>query len=288
MAWFEHDGAQLHYDRLGSGPPLLLLTGLGLGSWAWYRQIDHFAPSFDVVGLDNRGAARSSAPPGPYTIPQLADDARALLDHLGIDSAHVLGISMGGYVAQTLAVRNPTRVRSLVLGCTAFGGVHAVRMTEADYALLRAEAESGFASEACRSGLILRFSAACLRHRGGFVADYLERRTKNAGSAAGWAAQAAACAAFDLEAETSSIRCPTLIVTGDDDRIVPARNSELLQSRIAGSVLMRLRGGHLFFIENAERFNAAATEFLAGVDSTFGSESSRDTTRCAHPGAHRG
>src|ERR1041384_755350 len=109
---------ELYWEEHGSGDPLLLIMGLAADSRAWMFQIPDFAARYRTIAFDNRGVGRSSKPAGPYTIHEMADDAAGLLDALSIDRAHVVGVSMGGMIAQELVLRAPEKVRGLVLGCT--------------------------------------------------------------------------------------------------------------------------------------------------------------------------
>lgn len=265
MPHFHHDGIKLHYSDTGRGEPLLLVTGLGFGGWSWYLQTPAFAPRYRVIAIDNRGAGDSDKPPGPYSIARMAGDACALLDHLGVDAAHVLGISMGGYISQELALSHPARVRSLVLGCTTHGGPHCFAPPAESLAAMRAEVEHGWSPEVLRANLRLRFSAAFIAGNEDFLRDHLARRARHAPPVAAWAAQAQACTEFHSEPRLERLRCPTLVITGDDDRIVPSANSRLLAERIRGAKLAILPGGHLFFLESAREFNAAVLEFLQSV-----------------------
>src|SRR5271168_389948 len=127
MPFVENQGAKIHWDEQGQGPPVLLIMGLGYPSCMWHRTQPVLAEQYQTIALDNRGVGRSDVPPGPYPIALMASDAAAVLDAAGIESAHVFGVSMGGMIAQEFTLQYPARVRSLVLGCTAAGGPTAVR-----------------------------------------------------------------------------------------------------------------------------------------------------------------
>jgi len=265
MPDFHHDGIKLHYSDTGEGAPLLLITGIGWGSWSWYLQTPAFAASYRVIAIDNRGAGDSDKPPGPYSIAQMAGDARALLDHLEIEAAHVLGVSMGGYIAQELVLAHPARVRSVTLGCTTHGGPRCVAPPEASLAMMRAEVERGWHPDVLLANARLRFSEAFIAGNEEFLREHVALRGRHVPPIAAWLAQAQGCMEFDSEQRLDQVRCPALVITGDDDAIVPTANARLLAERIRGAKLVTLRGGHLFFLESAREFNAAVLEFLQGA-----------------------
>src|SRR5258708_39641390 len=127
MPFVENLGARIHWDEEGRGAPLLLIMGLGWPSQAWYRSRPMLSENYRTIALDNRGVGRSEAPPGPYSIAQMAADAAAVLNAARVNTAHIFGVSMGGMIAQEFAVQYPNKVRSLILGCTAAGGPQPVQ-----------------------------------------------------------------------------------------------------------------------------------------------------------------
>ena len=136
----DHSGAKLYWEEHGAGDPLLLIMGLGASLEAWDRIAPALAKKYRTILFDNRGVGRSDVPPGPYSLETMADDAAAVLDAADVPSAHVMGISMGGMIAQELALRHPRRVRKLILGCTSCGGREAVRADAEVAAALKARA----------------------------------------------------------------------------------------------------------------------------------------------------
>jgi pimeloyl-ACP methyl ester carboxylesterase len=253
---------QLYYEEHGQGEPLLLIMGLGASTLSWSEQIPAFSREFRVIAFDNRGAGRSDKPAVRYTMALFADDAAGLMDALNIDSAHVYGQSMGGFVAQELALRYPQRVRTLVLGSTSCGGRHAVAASPENLAVV------GMMNvltprEAAEKGLPLLYSdefIAC--HREALIQRSLrESELRPPPDAFGRQVQAAIRhKTFDRLAD---IHCPTLVITGGDDKVVPPDNSRLLAEGIPGAELAVLPGaGHGYLLEKASESNAIVLEFL--------------------------
>src|SRR5712691_9994017 len=127
MTYAESAGAKIYWEEHGSGDPLLLIMGLGASLEAWDRIAPTLATRYRTILFDNRGVGRSDVPSGPYSLEMMADDAAAVLDAAGVEAAHVFGASMGGMIAQELALRHRARVRRLILGCTSCGGREGVR-----------------------------------------------------------------------------------------------------------------------------------------------------------------
>ena len=270
------DAIELYYEEHGSGEPLLLIMGLAADSIAWMFQLPDFEKHYRVITFDNRGVGRSSKPAGPYTIAQMADDAAALLDVLKIERAHVVGVSMGGMIAQELALRHPERVRSLVLACTyakpdagverqlesslqLFGGTRgADGVIQIDVSKLDPMSffqhllPTVFNQQFIMTELpkLMQIFGGALQH--GFSMEAI-------------LAQVGATQGHDATARLSQIKVPTLVITGDNDQLIPHACSDVLAKNIAGAKLIKIPGGsHGFNIEMPERFNQTVLQFLGG------------------------
>ena len=241
---------------------LLLIMGLGANATSWEMQLPAFSREYRTIAFDNRGSGRTDKPQSPYTIPQMADDAAALLDHLGIASAHVFGMSMGGMIAQEMALRHPQRVRTLVLGGTMAGGPNAVMAGPqliqqwASTALLPLE-------QAIENGLRFLYSEE-------FIARNHERLVRRALDLAylqpplhAVQRQVMAVLQFNTFQRLADVTAPTLVISGTADQIVPPENSRILAERIPGAQLIELEGaGHGFLAEKAEETNSTVLAFL--------------------------
>jgi 3-oxoadipate enol-lactonase len=253
------EGVRLEYSVEGAGAPVLLIQGLGYGRTGWGPAPGILARRFQVVSFDNRGFGESDAPPGPYTTAQLAQDAAAVLDAAGIDAAHVVGISLGGMVAQELVLARPERVRKLVLCSTTPGGETSFPMPEQTVALM------GRASHLDPEEALQQFVVNALSPDppAELVQEIVAYRAANPPDPAGWWAQAGAGAAHDAMARLGAIGVPTLIVHGTADNVVDVRNASLLADAILESRLVLLEGvGHLLPWERPEEFTALVEEFL--------------------------
>ncbi len=251
---------RLAYDVRGTGVPVLLIQGLGYGRGGWGPLPALLAADHMVVTFDNRGFGDSEKPAGPYTTPLLAADALAVLDAAGLERAHVVGASLGGMVAQELALAHPQRVDKLVLVCTTPGGAGAFPMPERTVALF-AQAQTLDPLDALRRFVVNSLSS---RARKQLVEDVFAYRVAHPPDADGWQAQLAAGTSHDALARIGNLRMPTLVVHGTEDHVVDHRNALLLAERIPGARLELVEGaGHLLFWEDAERIGSLVTEFLA-------------------------
>jgi pimeloyl-ACP methyl ester carboxylesterase len=259
------NGVELYYEEHGRGEPLVLVPGFGTGAWIWYRQVPGFAEKFRVVVFDPRGVARSEGRDEPFTMRQFADDLAALLEALGVESAHVLGASFGGFVAQEFALAHPARTRSLILCCTSYGGAgHRPPSPETLAAI--ASTKGLNTEERVRENLLLAFSPRFVEERPEEVERVISLRGEYGVPEHAYLRQLQAAVAFDAAARVGRVTAPTLVITGDADRIVPHENSLNLAAAVPGSTLRVVEGGsHTFFIERPDEFNRAVVEFVEGL-----------------------
>src|SRR5215207_3566666 len=256
------NGVGLYYEEHGRGEPLVLVPGFGTGLWIWYRQVPALAERFRTIGFDPRGVARSQAPDEPFTMRDLADDLAALLGELGVEQAHVLGASFGGFVAQEFALAHPGRTRSLVLCCTSYGGA-GHRPPSAETLAAIASTKGLNTADRARENLLLAFSPRFVGEHPEEVERVISLRAENGVPEHAYLRQLQAAVAFDAAARVGAIDVPTLVITGDEDAIVPHENSLNLAAAIPGAELRVVVGGsHAFFIERAEEFNRAVVEFV--------------------------
>ena len=250
-----------YYEEAGSGEPLLMIMGLGGDLQAWALQAPVLAKHFRVITYDNRGAGRSSAPDRPYSIPQMAEDAIALLDSLGIDRAHVLGFSMGGYVAQELAIAHAARVEKLILLATApsiDGYGRAVVRNLIDIRRSNMSRE-----QVVRVTSALIYSPEMLDDDDRYERAILNNVNNPYGqSDVGFLRQAEAILSFDAKDRVAQIKNQTLVAVGKDDILVPPRNSERLAKLLPAATLKVMSGGHIGCVEYPHEYNDAFLEFL--------------------------
>jgi 3-oxoadipate enol-lactonase len=238
--------SQLHWDRTGSGPPVLLIMGLGLSGGAWWRTVPVLAQRLQVLTFDNRGVGRSRSLQLAYTTEAMADDAVSVLDAAGVKRVHVYGISLGGMVAQQLALRHPQRVRSLVLGATHPGGPHMQR-PDVDVMAFLWERLLLPSEDAAWRSVPLNYSERCRAEHPERIAEDVAQRLAHPFSEQAYRAQLFAAALHDCYDRLNRIQVPTLVVHGAEDRMIPVENGRLLAERIPGAQLVELEDtGHLY------------------------------------------
>jgi len=262
------DAADIYYELHGDGEPLILLPGLGTGLWLWFKQVPAFAQSFRTIIFDPPGIGRSDNQREAFTIRALAGTIAKLLDGLGIERVHVLGASLGGFVAQEFALLFPHQTWSLVLCCTSAGGT---RHVPPPASVLEAYAANFHlsADERIRRNLLLSFAPRYVAEQAAEVERVIEMRLSNFVPDEVYLSQVRAGQTFDADARVARIATPTLVIAGDADLIVPIENSETLAASIPRSKLVLIPdGGHMVFIEKAETFNDAVIEFIKHVRSS--------------------
>ena len=259
MAVARSDDLDIAYDVTGEGDPLLLIMGLGMDATAWALQVPVFGERYRVVTFDNRGAGRSAGPPGPYTTEQMADDALAVLDAAGAERTHIVGVSLGGAVAQWLALRAPDRVRSLVLVSTwARPSAWRSRLRAVQLEL------AGVSRDALlRLRLHLVFSPLLFEQKPELI-DLIERSMTDRGAPLeGYLAQLDAAETHDARARLPDIGVPTLGLAGRRDILVPPELTKEIASAIPGARLELFETAHAIQFEEVERFNRVVLDFLS-------------------------
>ncbi|MFK8025782.1 MAG: alpha/beta fold hydrolase [Ilumatobacter sp.] len=260
------DGTRIHYSKTGrpGGPPVLFIQGLGAGKAGWILQRAATAPWYQAIALDNRGAGRSDKPHTEYTLEQMADDAIAVLDHAGIESAHVVGASMGGAITQIVGVKYPERTRSLTLACTA-GAHHPWReellSSWRDEAL--ANGMGSMSTEAVRWVIGPRSFRRLLPNTG-WLGPLALGRPSHA-----FANQVDAILGADLSLvdRLEEIDVPVMILAGNQDILTPRGDSEELADRIPTAELVVISGAaHGFMFEHASTFNRELLGFLGRAE----------------------
>lgn len=252
--------ANLYYEIHGRGEPLLMLQGWGMDITGWQYILEPLSQMFQVILLDNRGTGRSEVTPGEYTMRLLADDAAALLDHLHIEKAHVLGWSMGGMIAQELALACPSKVNRLILSASsakvtakssfiAWSNIEAINrgelQTSVNWQLSFCFSKAVFANEA----MLFEIKESALNPPYPVTVEGLVN-------------QFAAVASHDRRRQLRGIKSPTLVLGAVEDGIIEVDQVKALALEIDDSQLRVLPGGHMFHIEHSELFARTVIEFL--------------------------
>lgn len=253
----------LYYETYGTGEPLVLIQGLGLDSTAWFYQVPVLAEQHQVVVFDNRGIGRTDAPSGAYTTDEMAQDVIALLDALGIAQTHVLGFSMGGLIAQVLALHYPDRINKLILVSTA------VKLPAVTQHILKSWLR--MLQEKVRPETRMRSQLPWLFTEHFFenpeqVDELIHLSLKHpyVPTLAGFTGQVAACIAHDTQHQISQIIAPTLVLVGDEEKLIPLERSRELATCLPSAEFQIVTGAaHNFFWENPGSFNAAVLNFLS-------------------------
>jgi pimeloyl-ACP methyl ester carboxylesterase len=256
------NGVELHYVEAGEGDPVLMIMGFGGDHLAWAFQVPALSERYRVITFDNRGVGQSSVPDAPYSTRLMADDAVGLLDALAIERAHVIGVSMGGMIAQEVALGHPGRVRSLQLhGTYARPDGYMQALMEA-WRTIRTKATP---EEWLRTVALWLFSPRTYAERPDFIEMVIQTglATPHPFSLTGFLRQGEAVRGHDTLDRLSGLTHPTLVSVAEDDVLVPPRFARELAAAVPGAELRVVEGAaHGYFWERADVFNAMCLEFL--------------------------
>ncbi len=252
----------MYYEIHGEGEPLVLIPGMGANVERAFMDIPVFSRVYKVVAFDPRGAGRTDAPAIPYTIKMMADDLAGLLDVINIESAHIHGSSMGGMIAQELALHYADRVRSLILACTGFGWVHGVPANEPLQSVVK-RMQSLPMEERIMERLRLNMSQEFIDNNPELIQRLVTKMMEHPASPQGQMGQMQADMSFDTYDRLPQIKAPTLVIHGEADRMIPVENARILASRIPGAELVTFKNmGHLFGFEAFEEVKPIILDFL--------------------------
>jgi 3-oxoadipate enol-lactonase len=257
-------GPRLWWEQSGTGePPLLLVQGLGYTADMWHRILPALRESRRVIRFDNRGVGRSDLPDGDWSMEDMADDAVRVLDAAGAESAYVFGVSMGGVIAQELALRHPGRVRALVLGCTHPSGRDAVRASPDAVAMLFDRTPRS-PRDAIEASVPFIYAEDTPRDR--IDEDVAVRLRWPLRAKAYWGQLDAMRRHGGLLERLRGLDVPTLVVHGTADRLVQPDNARLLAEAIPGARLEWLDGAsHVFWTDRPQQSVRLIEQFLAAT-----------------------
>ena len=253
----------IYYEIHGQGPPLVMIRGLGGNADHWYAQIPAFEKEFTVITFDNRGMGRSRYSGGEFTILKMAEDTIGLMDALQLEKAHVMGLSMGGMIAQELAATFPERVRSLVLVATHCGGTQKAdpdpRVVEVLKNMIYVASD-----EAKKEAASILFAPETLEQRPELAEEFTAASLRYPAGKEILIEQWHAVGKHDVHDRLGNITAPTLVLTGDVDVLVPVENAKIIADRIPGARhLIIPGGGHQILNEQAEACNRVILDFIS-------------------------
>ena len=254
---------KLYYEVHGQGFPIIFISGLSGGHWSWKEQVDFFRNDYQCIIFDNRGAGKSSKPQGPYNIEQMALDTVHLLYSLRIMEFCAVGISMGGMIAQELALLLPHRIRALVLCATHPGGdLHIPTSSDIYQRLISNEGLSQ--EEIVEKNIPLLFSQYTRKNHPEILNLYRQgQKLIPEQPLHAFQAQQEAIQGFDCCKRLFNIKTPTLVMTGQDDILIPPENSHLIAERIPQATVKEIpKAGHAIHIEQTQTFNQNIQSFL--------------------------
>jgi pimeloyl-ACP methyl ester carboxylesterase len=260
------EGSKIYYEEYGKGVPLLFLEGLGYSTWMWYKQVDELAEGYRCILIDNRGVGKSERLSGPYTIDFYARDAIAVLEELGVRSTFLVGVSMGGFIAQSIASKMKERVQGMVLISTSCGGRISLPMPTETWKELNRNIEGED-----YAGRIERVMKLALTDSFPYMnAEEFQRIIKlrliEPQDREQWLFQAMSSVNFDACDSDSKLEAPALIMAGMKDKVMPWLNSLYLFKVIPNaSLVLFSQQNHLLFIEEYKKVNEKIKSFVSDV-----------------------
>jgi pimeloyl-ACP methyl ester carboxylesterase len=262
MPIVKSNGINIHYEECGSGEPLLLLMGLSAPGAAWELHVNEYKKHFRCIVLDNRGAGASDKPPGDYTTELMAADAVNVMDALGIDRFHVNGISMGGAIAQQIAIAHPSRVKSCIITASwAFCGNYMKNVFE----MMKITRTHLSRTDFPVAFFLWLYSAKFYEANPQAIAEGMQGNATDPSPMPqpAFNSQAAACMSHDTRGRLDKIVAPVLLTAGSKDIFTPIECSHYLHEQIKGSTLEVFEGyAHTHHWEDLEKYNKITTEFV--------------------------
>jgi 3-oxoadipate enol-lactonase len=262
QVFLKRDGIKIAYTLEGQGEPLLLIRGFATSAAMWYTQVPQLSEHFTVITLDNRDTGNSDRVAKPYTIKDMAGDVIALIEYLDRGAVHLLGISMGGMIAQQVALLRPDLIKCLMLGCTACDSGRGLT-TDPKVVELFATLPELTDEANVRRSLPVFFSPQTFKLRPDIIEEFVQKSTAQRPPLETFARHGQAMQGFQVCDQLHRITRPTLIQHGGADLLLPLFNAEELKERIPGSRLKIYEGlGHLFLMEDPETFNKDVLDFI--------------------------
>lgn len=259
------NGIQIYYEEKGKGEPLILINGLAFPMNLWFAQIEDLSKDFRVIALDNRGIGQSGQPDEEYSIAMMASDAVGLLKALGIQKAHVVGLSMGGFISQEIALSYPDVVNRLVLVATGLGGARSLELGRPFWEKAAAAISGKPPQDVYRIDLTLMSAPGFAESHPDIMDKAVALRMKNPQPLAAFLRQFAACNVFDNNVPAQNIKQPTMIILGQDDPIFPIPLADDFRKVLPKAKMIVYENcGHAILLEKADRLSRDIREFLIG------------------------
>jgi 3-oxoadipate enol-lactonase len=259
------ENVNIYYEIIGQGEPLVMIRGISSNVDHWYEQVPVLSKKYQLLVFDNRGIARSSDPDGAFSTRDMAADTVGLMEAVGIKKAHVLGYSMGGMIAQEMALTYPEKVNGLILVATDCGISLRIK-AKPEFSRLFSEMIRLGTNEAKKAAACCLFAKQTFETRPDIIQRYTEVSLRFPASQKTFGRQWAAITQHDACNRLAKISSPTLVITGSEDELIPPANAKVMAQRIPVAQMISIDGGgHQFLIEQPEAFNEAVISFLDGL-----------------------